>query len=146
MNVQFAVTERDAVNVSTSSEVSEVVGSEQDGGTVPAAVGEQLLADVDDLTGGSDDDRHQFQIATTYQTLVLLQSHRPSVGTVRRTIPERLVPPATQRSVTQSSVALHLNEEQNSNRHTTALIKASTAVIQRHFLFDYLRHWRQVLF
>jgi len=107
----------------TSSKVGEVVGCHQDGGTVPAPVGEQFLADVDDLTGGSDDDRHQFQITTTYQTLVLLQTHRPSVGAVCRPVPERLLPPASQRSVTTQvrAIDMHcrLNQEHRTKRHTT---------------------------
>jgi len=86
---------------STSSKVGEVVGSSQDRRTVPAPVGEQFLADVDDLTSGSNYDRHQFQITTTYQTLVLLQSDRTRVCTVRCPVPEWLPPPATQRPAMQ---------------------------------------------
>ena len=88
-----------AVTLRTSGQVGEVVGRLQNGGTVPAPVGEQFLADIDDLTSCSDDHRHQFQVSTAYQTLVLLQTDRPRLGTGSRSVPGRLPPTAAQRSI-----------------------------------------------
>jgi len=95
----------------TSGEVGEIVGPKQNGRTVPSSVGEEFLADVDDLTSGSDDDRHQFQIATTYQALVLLQTERTRSGALRRPVPKRLPPTAAQRSVkTQLLFTVNLSQ------------------------------------
>ena len=74
----------------TAGEVREIVRRSQDGGAVPASIGEEFLAHVYGVTWRTHHARHQIEPRLTQTPLLADQTQRPRPRAVCRRVPRQL--------------------------------------------------------